>query len=157
VSTLYRRAVKFEEVDAAGLVFFGWFFSWCHEAMERFFDGVPGGYVGLITGRRIGFPLVHAEADWRSPLRYGDAVEIETSITHVGTSSVRFRYVFRRAGEEARAAEAPGSSRHERDAAEVATIDLVTVATDLRTVTKTAIPDDCRALCEAHLVAPGRA
>ena len=41
---VHERAVRFEEVDAAGIVFFGRFMEYCHEAMERFFDGVPDGY-----------------------------------------------------------------------------------------------------------------
>ena len=76
----YERAVRFEEVDAAGIAFFARFFNWCHEAMERFFDGVEGGYVGLITRRKVGFPAVHTQADWRAPLRYGDVMRIDTSV-----------------------------------------------------------------------------
>lgn len=131
---VHERAVRFEEVDAAGIVFFGRFLEYCHDAMERFFDGVPGGYVGLITKRRIGFPAVHVEADWRSPLRYGDTMRIEVTVPRVGTSSCTFRYRFTRAG----------------DGAEVATIEHVTVSTALDTMQKLPLPEDCRALLEAH-------
>jgi 4-hydroxybenzoyl-CoA thioesterase len=130
----YQRAVRFEEVDAAGLVFFAWFFNWCHEAMAHLFDGVPGGYVDLITRRRVGFPAVHVDADWRAPLRYGDVATITISVTQVGTSSATLRYVLTRTS----------------DGAHVATIHHVTVATDLDTMTKRPLPDDCRALLEAH-------
>ncbi len=133
----YVRAVRFEEVDAAGIAFFARFFHWCHEAMERFFDGVPGGYVDLITRRRVGFPAVHLEADWKTPLRYGDAAKIETSVTKVGSTSATFRYVLTRVS----------------DGAHVATIEHVTVATDLDTMTKRPLPDDCRALLERHRTA----
>ena len=40
----YERPIRFEEVDAAGIVFFGRFSSYCHDAMERLFDAVSGGY-----------------------------------------------------------------------------------------------------------------
>jgi 4-hydroxybenzoyl-CoA thioesterase len=133
---VYQRAVRFEEVDAAGIAFFARFFNWCHEAMERFFDGVPGGYIDLITRRRVGFPAVHVVADWKSPLRYGDTVRIETSVRKVGTTSATFRYVLERAS----------------DGVHVATIEHVTVATDLDTMTKRALPDDCRALLELHRI-----
>jgi 4-hydroxybenzoyl-CoA thioesterase len=132
----YQRAVRFEEVDAAGIAFFARFFNWCHEAMERFFDGVPGGYVDLITRRRIGFPAVHLTAEWRTPLRYGDVAKIETSVTKIGTTSATFRYVLTRIA----------------DGAHVATIEHVTVATDLDAMTKRPLPDDCRALLERHRV-----
>lgn len=134
MAVVYERAVRFEEVDAAGIAFFARFFNWCHEAMERFFDGVPGGYVGLITKRRVGFPAVHLTADWRTPLRYGDVARIETSVVKIGTTSATFRYVLERAS----------------DGAHVATVEHVVVATDLDAMTKQPIPDDCRALLEAH-------
>jgi 4-hydroxybenzoyl-CoA thioesterase len=138
MSVAYQRAVHFEEVDAAGIAFFARFFNWCHEAMERFFDGVPGGYVDLITRRRIGFPAVHLTASFRAPLRYGDITRIETSVLKIGTTSVTFRYELTRA----------------RDGVHAATIEHVTVATDLDTMTKRPLPDDCRALLEQHRVTP---
>ena len=134
MSVVYERPVRFEEVDAAGIAFFARFFNWCHEAMERFFDGVPGGYVDLITKRRVGFPAVHLTADWKAPLRYGDVASIETTIVKVGTTSATLRYVLTRVS----------------DGVHVATIEHVTVATDLDTMTKRPIPDDCRAHLEAH-------
>ncbi len=134
MSVIYQRPVRFEEVDAAGIAFFARFFNWCHEAMERFFDGVPGGYVGLITKRRVGFPAVHVTADWKAPLRYGDVASIETSVAKIGTTSSTFRYVFTRMA----------------DGVHAATIEHVTVTSDLDTMTKLPIPDDCRALLEAH-------
>src|SRR5258706_10358628 len=106
-----QRAVRFEEVDAAGIVFFGRFLEYCHEAMERFFDGIEGGYVKLITKRRIGFPAVHIEADWKSPLRYGDVTKIAVTVPRVGASSCMFRYRFTHASSDV----------------EIATIDHVTV------------------------------
>lgn len=131
---VFERAVRFDEVDAAGIVFFGRFIQYCHEAMERFFDGVPGGYVGLITKRRTGFPAVHLEADWKAPLRYGDAMRIEVTVPRIGTTSCTFRYRFVRAS----------------DGVEAAIIDHVTVATALDSMQKQPLPDDCRALLEAH-------
>ena len=131
---VFERAVRFEEVDAAGIVFFARFFEYCHGAMERFFDGVPGGYVDLITKRRVGFPAVHIDAKWTAPLRYGDAMRIEVVIPRIGTTSCTFRYRFLRAA----------------DGALVATIDHVTVATALDTMTKTPLPPDCRTLLDSH-------
>ena len=136
MSIVYERPVRFDEVDAAGIVFFGRFFSYCHEAMERFFDGVNGGYVGLITQRKIGFPAVHVDAAWKAPLRYGETARIEVSTTHVGTTSFTLRYTVTRVVDDAA----------------IATIDNVTVATDLATMTKVALPTDCRALLESHRI-----
>jgi 4-hydroxybenzoyl-CoA thioesterase len=134
---VHARAVRFEEVDAAGILFFAHFFAICHDAMERLFDGVPGGYVDLITNRKIGFPAVHVSADFKAPLRYGDVALVETSVTRVGDTSCTFRYVLRREG----------------DQTPVATIEHVTVATSLAAMTKVSLPDDVRVVLQSHLAA----
>lgn len=131
---VHERAVRFEEVDAAGIVFFGRFMEYCHEAMERFFDGITGGYVGLIMKRRLGFPAVHVDASWKAPLRYGDAMRIEITVSKIGTTSSTFRYRFVRVADDV----------------EVAIIEHVTVCSTLDAMAKTPLPDDCRALLEAH-------
>jgi 4-hydroxybenzoyl-CoA thioesterase len=132
------RPVRFEDVDAAGIVFFPRYLSYCHDAMERLFDAVPGGYVALITRRRIGFPAVHVESDFAAPLRYGDAARIEASVTALGTTSCKLRYAMSRAG----------------DGVHVATVVHVTVSTNLQTMEKLPHPADVRAALEAHLSAP---
>ena len=133
---LHERPVRFEDVDAAGIVFFARFLAYCHDAMERFFDGVPGGYVDLITHRRVGFPTVHVHVDFTAPLRYGDTARIAVEVLAVGTSSTRFRHTLTRAVDDAL----------------VARVEQVVVATDLAALKKVPLPPDCRALLQAHLV-----
>ena len=133
----YDRHVHFEDVDAAGIVFFARFFGYCHDAMERFFDDVPGGYVALITQRKIGFPAVHASSDFKAPIGYGDVARIEGTVTKLGTTAAHFRFVMTRV----------------RDGEHVATMNHVHVCTDIRTMTKLPFPADVRASLEKHVVA----
>lgn len=130
----HERPVHFEDVDAAGIVFFGTFFNYCHEAMERLFTGADGGYVGLITRRKVGFPAVKVVAEYKAPLRYGDVARIDVTVPRIGTTSATLRYAFSRVADEAH----------------VATIDHVVVSTNLTTLTKVPLPPDCRAILEAH-------
>jgi 4-hydroxybenzoyl-CoA thioesterase len=132
---VHERAVRFEEVDAAGILFFARYLGFCHDAMERFFDGVPGGYVDLITRRKIGFPAVHVDGDFTAPLRYGDVARISVSVARIGGSSATLSYAMKRA----------------HDDVEAATIKHVVVATDLSTMTKLSLPADVRAHLEAHV------
>ncbi len=134
MSTTFVRKVHFEEVDAAGIVFFARFFNYCHDAMEAFFDAVPGGYTGLITQRKIGFPAVHIDASWKAPLKYGDSAKLEVSVIKIGTTSVTFRYHVTRVS----------------DGVHAATVEHVAVSTDLVTMTKIPLPEDCRVLLESH-------
>ena len=82
----YRRPVRFEEVDAAAIVFFARYLNICHEAMESFFDELAGGYAGLILGRKVGLPAVRADAEYTAPARYGDVLVVE-----IGRASCRER------------------------------------------------------------------
>lgn len=131
----YERQVQFHEIDAAGFVFFPHFATWAHEAMEKLFSALPGGYQGLVIGRRIGLPAVHLEADFRSPLRYGDVALIDASVVRVGTRSISLRYRVRRAG----------------DGASCAELLHTVVTTDLEQARSCAMPDDVRQVAESHV------
>ena len=135
--TRYERPVRFEDVDAAQIVFFARFFSYCHEAMETVFAPLDGGYVRMILERKIGMPAVHVEADFKTPLRYGDVARIDVTVPHVGTSSCTLVYDIYRA----------------KDGARAATIRHVCVVTDLVAMKKIEIPADIRAVLTSHQTA----
>lgn len=137
---VHDRVVRFEEIDAAGIVFYARFSNYCHDAMERFFDDLPGGYPELIMRRKVGFPAVHVTSDFAAPLRYGDVARIEGTVTQLGTTATHFHFKVLRAS----------------DSTLVATMKHVHVCSDLTTMTKLPFPPDVRAALERHLaVAPG--
>ncbi len=131
----YERAVRFEEIDAAGIVFFGHFFGWAHEAMESFFDAIAGGYAGIVVGRKVGFPVVNVEASFQRPFRYGDRMRVEVTTARLGNRSavVRFRIKDQATGELS------------------ATLEHTVVTTDLATLTSCPMPDDVRRVLAEHL------
>jgi 4-hydroxybenzoyl-CoA thioesterase len=130
-----ERRVRFEEVDAAGIVFFGAFSTYAHEAMEHFFDQLEGGYAGLINGRKIGFPAVKLEVEFTAPLRYGDTMIVATTVAHLGNRSAVFGYRVRR-----------------DEGSECAVIRHTVVVTDLMHMRSTEMPSDVRAVLARHLV-----
>ncbi len=133
----YERAVRFAEVDAARMVFFGRFCDYCHDALEALFGGVDGGYPRLTMVRDVGIPTVHIDLDYRSPLRYGDVAVIEVEVEDIGGRSITFRHTMRRKADGVVCAVA----RHVVVTARISQIETVP------------IPDDVRALLEGHLVA----
>ncbi len=135
----FERTVLFEEVDSAQIVFFARFFGWAHEAMERFFGPLEGGYPRLITERRVGMPAVHVESTFHVPLRYGDVVRVETSIARLGKRSAVLRYRMFRKRDDALSAEV----RH------------TVVCSDLNAIASMDMPSDVRALFEAHVEPAG--
>ncbi len=131
---VFDRPVRFDEVDAAAILFFARFFNYAHDAMEAFFGQLPGGYAHLINGRRIGLPAVHVEADFLHPLRFGDVARIDVTCPHIGTSSCTFRHSIRRCD----------------DATPIAVVKHVCAAVDLVTMKSIPIPSDMRGLLERY-------
>jgi len=102
-----RIPVRFAEIDRAGIVYYPRFFHYFHVAFEEFFAdrvGVP--YNVLLDRDRVGFPTVHAECDYRAPLRFGDVLRVDVSVEKMGRSSVVFLYRLRRSARARPAAEA---------------------------------------------------
>ncbi len=134
-TTRYRRQVLFEDIDAAGIVFFARFYGYCHEAIVPLFDAYPGGYVGLIN-RRIGFPVVHCDADYTAPLRFGDSMDIDPRVESLGRSTITFLSTVRRVHDDV----ASAVVRH------------TCVMTDLEAMKSVALPDGLRAALERFKV-----
>lgn len=131
----YERPIRFEEVDAAGIVFFGRFLGYAHEAMENFFGGLAGGYANLIVGRHTGFPAVDVHMSFKAPVKFGDTLRIETSTARLGNRSATLRYqMFRK-----------------HDGVLAAEVEHTIVMTNLRELVSCDMPDDVRAIFSEHL------
>jgi 4-hydroxybenzoyl-CoA thioesterase len=136
---VHRHRVRFDEIDAAGIVYFARFFTWCHDAMEAMLAPLDGGYTALVTTRRLGLPAVHVEADYRAPLRFGDEVLVEASVERLGTSSVGLRFEILRS---------PGREP-------VAVVKHVVALVDLGAIRSQPLPDDVRAVFERYRLSGG--
>ena len=85
--------VRFGQVDYAGIMFYPRFFDNFHAVFEDMFGerlGVP--YMSILKDRRIGFPTVHIETDFRRPFRFGEPMRLVLDVQHIGRSSIGFRY-----------------------------------------------------------------
>ena len=123
-------AVRFDDVDFAQIVYFPRLFGYCHWVFEDFFGACAGTtYAKLLSERRIGFPTVHAEADFRSPLRFGDVCRVELRTLRIGPRSLTNRYRLYKGDSDELCAE----------------IQLVHVATDLDRMSSVEVPADVRA------------
>ena len=92
-----RIKVRFGDADPAGLVYFVNLFHYYHVAMEEFFAARCGiSYQELMADERLGFPTVNVQAEFFSPLVYGDEAEVEVYVSRVGESSATFEYSLRR-------------------------------------------------------------
>ena len=85
--------IRFDDVDGAGIVYYPQFFHLCHATFEDFFDtAAPLSYPELVQTRRLGFPTVSIESEFKAPLGYGDVAVVSVSVQKLGNSSVTFGY-----------------------------------------------------------------
>jgi len=90
-----RRLVRFGDVDPAGIAYYPRINNFIHEAFENLWEEYIGErYYLLIQDKRIAFPMVHTEIDFKAPLRFGDRPVIKVTCFHIGRSSLGIRYVF---------------------------------------------------------------
>ena len=84
--------VRFGDLDAAGIAYYPNLVNFLHEAFEDFFVGHVGRPYPEVFRDGIGFPTVKVEMEFVSPVHYGDHVDIDVTVEHLGRSSVRIRY-----------------------------------------------------------------
>ena len=95
----YPVAVKFSEIDLAGVVFNSHYLTWCEDAKWAFLDSVGYGPYRFAQ-ERVHALVRHAEIDWIASLRPLDRAEIRVAVTRVGSSSFTLRHEIWRAGED---------------------------------------------------------
>jgi 1,4-dihydroxy-2-naphthoyl-CoA hydrolase len=87
-----RRLVRFQDVDAASIVFYPRVLEYFSDAYMGFFSSRGYEVARAIASSTYGLPLAHAEADYAHPLRFGDAIEVAIVGARVGATSFRVGY-----------------------------------------------------------------
>ena len=128
--------VRFQDVDAGGVLFFGRIYDYCHHAYEEFWgqEGIDRAH--FFAGAEYLVPVAHSEADYRRPIRHGDRITIRVDVTRVGRASFTLRYhVTGEGGEDLRV--------------EATTIHAFVDRQSMRPI---AIPEPLRAILLRHLL-----
>lgn len=88
----HEHVVHFSETDPAGILFFSRAFEICHHAFEAFLADRGFPLARVLTDVDWLLPLVHAEVDFRAPLRLGDRVRVDVSVERLGKGSITFAF-----------------------------------------------------------------
>lgn len=90
--------MRFQDVDAAGIIFYPRLLVYCHDLLLEFFAhaGAPLHEV-LREGSWLA-PIRHAEADYFKPLRFGDQVEVALVRAHLEPTEVALGFRIARSG-----------------------------------------------------------
>ncbi len=89
---VHHRIVRFQDCDPAGIVYFARAFEFAHQAFE---DCLAAGGMPLadaIANADWAMPLVHAEADYRAPMRFGDALRVLVRVDGHSEGSLQFGF-----------------------------------------------------------------
>lgn len=74
---IYDRTIRFQDTDAAGVVYFANVLSICHEAYEAALIAAGIDLREFFSGRETAIPIVHAQVDFFKPMYCGDQITIE--------------------------------------------------------------------------------
>jgi len=88
------RQVEFAETDMAGIVHFSRFFLWMESVEHAFWRSLGFSVHGEDGDVRYGFPRVHAECDFKAPVRFEDQVEAHLSVVEKRQKKISFEIVF---------------------------------------------------------------
>ncbi|MCI0620097.1 MAG: acyl-CoA thioesterase [Acidobacteria bacterium] len=92
------RHVDFAETDMAGIMHFSNFFRFMEAAETAFFRSL-GLSIYPRSPDTVGWPRVHADCDFKHPLRFEDLVEIHLLVREKGKKSLAYTFIFRKLNE----------------------------------------------------------
>ena len=80
-------------VDLAGIVYYPKFWDLAHRFYEESWEYTCGiHYNEILQKHRLGFPLVHSEANFHHPLSYGDIATCKLKVKRIGNTSVTWSF-----------------------------------------------------------------
>jgi YbgC/YbaW family acyl-CoA thioester hydrolase len=97
---LTHTRVRFGETDAAGIVFYPTFYAWFDVGTSGLLRAAAGEMIAEEGRPRWPVPIVEASARFTAPLYFDDAIAIRSTVTELGTSSIRIEHVVLRGADE---------------------------------------------------------
>ena len=88
----YPRRVEFRDTDMAGIVHFSVFFAYMEEAEHAFWRSLGLGVFLEHEGQKISWPRVAANCNYRNAIRFEDELDIQVSISRLGSKSITFQH-----------------------------------------------------------------
>ena len=93
------RDVEFSDTDMAGIMHFSNFFRFMEAAEHGFFRSL-GLSIHTADPEPLGWPRVHADCDFRFPLKFEDSVEVRLLVREKREKSIVYSFVFRKLNED---------------------------------------------------------
>jgi len=94
------RRVEFGDTDMAGIMHYANFFRFMETAEHGFYRSLGFSVAMHETDPRLGWPRVHAECDYRKPLRFEDLVEIHLLVSEKKSKALSYVFRFRKLNDD---------------------------------------------------------
>jgi 4-hydroxybenzoyl-CoA thioesterase/acyl-CoA thioester hydrolase len=93
-----NRRVEFRDTDTAGIVHFSNFFAYMEQTEHEFLRSIGQPLIGEIDGKRYSWPRVNAACNYRSAIKFEEIIDIELTVTKLGTKSVTYSFQMSKEG-----------------------------------------------------------
>ncbi len=121
--------VRWGNVDKMGIIYYGTYVHFLEHGETELYRELGFSFAEMFDRFEFELPRVHLHFDFKHPALVDDEVAIETTVAHVGASSIRLHFVFRRIS----------------DACVLAEANLVTACVDRVNLRPRRIPEELRA------------
>lgn len=88
----YCRTIRFQDTDAAGVVYFANILSICHEAYEGSLEIFGINIKEFFSRPSIAFPIIHANVDFYHPIYCGDKLAITLTTEKLSNEKFEINY-----------------------------------------------------------------
>ena len=88
----YTRTVRFQDTDAAGVVYFANVLAMCHEAYEASLAASGIDLKAFFSKADRAVPIVHASVDFYRPMFAGDRLTIQFTPKQLGAGEFEISY-----------------------------------------------------------------
>jgi len=89
-----QRRVEFRDTDAAGIVHFSAYFLYMEQAEHEWLRQLGLSVLMRDAEGAVSWPRVSVRCDYRGVVLFEDVIEIELSVLHLGTKSVKYGFRF---------------------------------------------------------------
>ena len=138
-----EERVRWGDVDAAGIIFYGSYIRFFEIAETELFRAVGLPYGKIFEELNIWLPRVHLECDFHRAAQMDDLLEVSVYVARIGKSSLRLNFEVRKRNEAG-----------EIEEKLMATAHFVLVATDREDLKPLPVPEELRRALEPYLSVP---
>ncbi|MCE5317662.1 MAG: acyl-CoA thioesterase [Parachlamydia sp.] len=130
-----RNLVRMHDTDMAGILYFPRIYRFVNDGLEDLMESEGYGFIRVFKDSKLLTVTVHCEADYYSPLKVGDELNIHIAVERIGSSSFTMVYEI-----------------YKTDQTHAGRAKTVFTVIDRETKQKAGIPDPFKSMLEKYLL-----